>query len=156
MKDKQNTISFQLEEAETMSYQARLKKLRMKHKATQKQIAEYLGVSTSRYMTCEKGKYPFNVDEILKLAEAYNVSLNHIFNIDDTEKKETVTENPEHIYLAKLYDQVPVEKQKFIILLMKIFKDGKTMEDVLDIIKNVAPDELYEKMVLVDDGMIEE
>lgn len=56
----------------------RLRKLRKKHKLTQKQVAEYLGISESGYGYYEQGRNEPSLETLTKLAKKYNVSVAYL------------------------------------------------------------------------------
>lgn len=46
---------------------------------TQKQMADLLGISALTYKRKESGEYPFNQDEMFKIAELFNVKIDELF-----------------------------------------------------------------------------
>lgn len=48
-------------------------------KMTQKDVAEYLGISTQSYRQKEKGKRPFTQDEMFSLSKLFGLSMDTIF-----------------------------------------------------------------------------
>lgn len=60
--------------------QLRLYDLRKNYKhMTQKQVADYLGISTKAYRDKEKGIHPFNQDEMFALSKLFDLSIDTIF-----------------------------------------------------------------------------
>lgn len=65
------------------TFKIRLKELRKQNKATQKQMAEFLGVSTRAYQYYEEGnRYP-DFDGLIALADHFNVSLDYLVGRSD-------------------------------------------------------------------------
>lgn len=56
----------------------RLRKLRLKHKLTQKQVADYLGISESGYGYYEQGRNEPSLKALKLLATKYNVSVAYL------------------------------------------------------------------------------
>lgn len=82
----------------------RLKKLRMQKEKLQKDIANYLSITTSAYGYYEKGERQPNPEMLLKLAEYFNVTTDYLLGrtdipnndfIKDIDSK--ITENNLHI-----------------------------------------------------------
>lgn len=82
----------------------RLKKLRMQKEKLQKDIANYLSITTSAYGYYERGERQPNPEMLLKLAEYFNVTTDYLLGrtdipnndfIKDIDSK--ITENNLHI-----------------------------------------------------------
>ena len=63
-----------------------IRSLRIDNGYTQKQIAEYLGISQNTYSQYEIGVLNYPVDALMKLADFYNVSVDYL--LGRTNKKE--------------------------------------------------------------------
>jgi len=63
-----------------------IRNLRIDGGYTQRQIAEYLGVSQNTYSQYEIGVLNYSVDVLMKLADFYGVSVDYLLN-RTTEKK---------------------------------------------------------------------
>ncbi|UQD52341.1 XRE family transcriptional regulator [Bacillus methanolicus] len=73
------------------SLKDRLRELRKKHKLTQKDVAEILGISESAYGYYEQGRNEPSITTIKLLAKKYNVSPAYILGeTDNPDPKETV------------------------------------------------------------------
>jgi len=46
---------------------------------TQKEVADYLGITSVSYREKEKGRIPFNADEMFKLSELFGQPMDQIF-----------------------------------------------------------------------------
>lgn len=64
-------------------YLENLKELRLKNKYSQREVAEYLGISNAAYSLYELGKREPNIAIIKKLAKYYNVSPSELIGWDD-------------------------------------------------------------------------
>lgn len=53
--------------------------LRNKHNYTIAFVADYLDISAKQYRAKEKGEYPFDLDEMFKLAALYSDTIDNIF-----------------------------------------------------------------------------
>lgn len=60
--------------------------LRQDRDLKQKDIAKILNRSRSAYANLENQRYKFNVDDIIKLCEYYNVSPEYILGFTDEQK----------------------------------------------------------------------
>lgn len=61
-----------------MMYYQRLCDLREDHDLTQKEVAAVLGIDQRVYSTCETGNREIPVHHLVKLADYYNVSTDHL------------------------------------------------------------------------------
>ncbi len=66
-----------------MKFNERLRELRQQSPLMQKEIAEYLGVSTVTLRQYEQGTREPNIEKILKLALLFNVSLDDLLCLND-------------------------------------------------------------------------
>lgn len=55
-----------------------IRSLRIDNSYTQKQIAEYLGISQNTYSQYEVGVLNYPVEALMKLADFYNVSVDYL------------------------------------------------------------------------------
>ena len=56
----------------------RIKSLRKEHACTQKQVADYLGVSERKYFNYENGKTRVPSVSLIRLADYYNTSIDYL------------------------------------------------------------------------------
>lgn len=61
----------------------RLKELRKDKQLTQKQLADFLSVSGNTICSWENDKQEPSMDDLLKLSEKFEVSLDYLFGKDD-------------------------------------------------------------------------
>lgn len=64
-----------------MTYQDRIKALRIDSDKAQKEIAALLRVNQSYYSKQERGEKPFQIDQIIQLAIFYHVSADYILGL---------------------------------------------------------------------------
>lgn len=65
------------------SFSDRLKELRKSNGKTQKELAEYLGISERGYQNYEMGKREPNLEILSKLADYFNVSTDYLLGRSD-------------------------------------------------------------------------
>ena len=70
-------------------YFKRLKDLRIDNDYLQKDIAKYLGITQQYYSRYELGQFTIPIEQIIKLAKLYNVSIDYIVGL--TKKKKIKT-----------------------------------------------------------------
>lgn len=63
-----------------------IRSLRVDGGYTQKQIAEYLGVSQNTYSQYEIGVLNYSVDTLIRLADFYNVSVDYLVGRTSSKK----------------------------------------------------------------------
>ena len=64
-------------------YLRRVYDLREDHDYTQKAVAEYLGIHPNVYRRYEKGTRTFPLEQIIRLADFYNVSTDYLLGRTD-------------------------------------------------------------------------
>lgn len=69
-----------------MGYYKRIRDLREDHDLTQRQVAEYLGMSQPQYFRYEQGYRDIPTDVLLALAELYHTSTDYILGRTDDPK----------------------------------------------------------------------
>ena len=69
-----------------MNYVDKLIALRQDRDLKQEDIAKVLNRSRSSYTNLENQRYKFNVDDIIKLCEYYNVSPEYVLGFTDEQK----------------------------------------------------------------------
>ncbi len=70
-------------------YFKRLKDLRIDNDYLQKDIAKYLGITQQYYSRYELGQFTIPIEQIIKLAKLYNVSIDYIVGLSDEKKIKT-------------------------------------------------------------------
>lgn len=69
-----------------MNYFQRLRDVREDRDLSQKDVADYLGISQSDYSKYELGKHMMGIDKYIKLAKFYNISIDYLAGVVDTVK----------------------------------------------------------------------
>ena len=64
----------------------RIRNLRIDRDLTQKQIAEYLGVSQNTYSQYEIGTLNYPIDVLIALAKFYKTSVDYLLGLTDEKK----------------------------------------------------------------------
>lgn len=64
----------------------RIKELRTEQERTQINVSTILGIEQSYYSKLELGKHKISLDDMIKIAEFYNVSIDYI--VERTNKRE--------------------------------------------------------------------
>ncbi len=70
-------------------YFKRLKDLRIDNDYLQKDIAKYLGITQQYYSRYELGQFTIPIEQIIKLAKLYDVSIDYIVGLSDEKKIKT-------------------------------------------------------------------
>lgn len=92
-----------------------LKILRKKNKKTQIEVAEYIGITQSNYSKYEQEIIEPNINQLCKLAELYNISLDELVG----RKKEEIVLTEKKALLEKIEQLNEIECKK-----LNIFADG--------------------------------
>lgn len=96
----------------------RLKNLRQEKDLLQKDIANYLKISTSAYGFYEQGKRTPDPEMMKKLSEFFNVSIDYLLgNTDIRESADEILNNSENtiaLHSYYNYDELPDEARKEI------------------------------------------
>lgn len=66
-----------------MAYYRRIRDLREDHDLTQRQVAEYLGMTQPQYFRYERGYRDIPTDVLLALADYYHVSVDYLLGRTD-------------------------------------------------------------------------
>lgn len=66
-----------------MAYYKRIRDLREDHDLTQRQVAEYLGMTQPQYLRYERGYRDIPTDILLALAKLYHTSTDYILGHTD-------------------------------------------------------------------------
>ena len=69
-----------------MEYYKRVREIRLKNKATQKDFAELLGTTQQAYMRYEKGLHEMPIRRIITLCKHYNLSADYVLGLIDEPK----------------------------------------------------------------------
>ncbi len=73
------------------------KRIRIKHKLTQTQVAELLGVSRSTYTYYETGRFEPSADTFKKLVKIYSCSADDLLGTNQNKQLSVSSESPEYV-----------------------------------------------------------
>lgn len=76
-----------------MKYYKRLYDLRTDNDLTQEKVAKILNTSKQTYGRYENGQRKLSIEDLIKLAEFYNVSTDYILGLSDEKEKIVVKNN---------------------------------------------------------------
>ncbi|MCB1959324.1 MAG: helix-turn-helix transcriptional regulator [Rhodocyclaceae bacterium] len=99
------------------AFAERLKSLREARKLTQARLAELIGANPRAYNRWERGNFVPQLDTLMKIADALDVSLDELTGRVDT-VREPAVHNPKLHALLKDVDRLPDEDQQALIILM--------------------------------------
>lgn len=99
------------------AFAERLKALREERKLTQARLAELIGVNPRAYNRWERGNFVPQLDTLIKIADALNVSLDELTGRVQVAQEPTV-HNPKLHALLKDVDRLPDEDQQALVILM--------------------------------------
>ena len=66
-----------------VEYYKRIREIRIKNKATQKEFAELLGTTQQSYLKYEKGIHEMPIRRIVAICEHYNLSADYVLGLTD-------------------------------------------------------------------------
>lgn len=86
----------------------RLRELRKERGLLQQEIANYLEISRATYSFWETGRYEIDFENLKKLAEFYNVSIDYILGYEPTD-------NPQSVYhdAMEIVNKLDIKPDKF-------------------------------------------
>ncbi len=93
----------------------RIQKTRMQNKITQKQMAEYLGISMHYISKLENGKTNIELEKFMKICDFLNISIYDVLN----EKNENIIRYMDK-ELYELIIRCSLEKQRLIYHMVKL------------------------------------
>ena len=89
-----------------------LKKLRLEHNLTQKELANKINITQSNYSKYEKGILKLDAETLIKIADIFNVSLDYLCEHKFENNKILTKEEQE--FLNLFYNASDIEKAKII------------------------------------------
>lgn len=81
----------------------KLKKLRLSHGLTQKEIAEKFALSSVRYNQYENGKRTPDIELVIKFADFYNVTLDYLL---DRKEINLINKNKNNLEMQSLIEKL--------------------------------------------------
>ncbi|MED0675827.1 helix-turn-helix transcriptional regulator [Aneurinibacillus thermoaerophilus] len=139
----------------------KLRELRKKHKLTQKEVADFLGITESAYGYYEQGRNEPSLDTIRKLANKYEVSIAYLIgeSTDNSahESSHSIQVSGQNIKLSSAEFQVLQEMRKhpqfaamFHDLATAPEKKVKTLIKMWEVIKADLDEEDEQKGIIED------
>ncbi len=87
--------------------------LRKKHKISQRQFAEILGISHANFPNYESNRYKPSLEMLVKIADYFNVSLDSLVR-DEVNDASFIIQDREILELAKKMDSLPEKGKAFL------------------------------------------
>ena len=110
-----------------MAFAERLKELRKQSHLTQVELAKRLGIGQSSYADWERGKKNPTQDNLVKLAQILNVSVDYL--VGNTEDKEDRLDNIEILFRMNSKGLTEEEKKVFKKELIEFMEERKKAFD---------------------------
>ena len=108
-----------------MEFAERLKTLRKQVKLTQAQIAEKLDISQQAYASWERGVKKPTQDNLVKIAQVLNVSIDYLVSNSDKNLKEEELDNVELLFRMNSNGLTEEEKAIFKKELIEFMEERK-------------------------------
>src|SRR5690554_1492500 len=119
-----------------MDLHDKIKGIREDKNLKQIEVAEHIGVDKSAYSKIEKGLRSVTVDEIYKMAQLFNMTIDNIINFEGNYPKEVTIEDKTVIEQMQLIQQLEEEDKQTIFRLIDKMLTTKKFKDFFQ--KNVA------------------
>ncbi len=104
-------------------FSKRLKELRTEKGVVQKDVAEYLNITTSAYGFYEQGKRVPDTDILIKLSNYFDVSLDYLLGKTNIRNYLNDSETTVALHSNNEYDDLPDEAQKEISNFIAYIRD---------------------------------
>lgn len=114
-----------LKGADTYMDAFRLKELRKLKKATQDDVAKYLGISRPAYTAYEAGKREPDDETKIKLANYFGVSTDYLLGNESNNKKNDNLSNNQRLVAYSIDPDISDEEREAIIEMVKAAKKFK-------------------------------
>lgn len=108
-----------------MEFSERLKKLRKQAHLTQTEVAEKLGISQQAYASWERGIKKPTQDNLVKIAQILNVSIDYLIGTSDESVKADELDNVELIFRMNSKGLTDEEKEIFKKELIEFMEERK-------------------------------
>lgn len=108
-----------------MEFLERLKKLRKRAHLTQVDVAEKLGISQLAYASWERGVKKTTQENLVKIAQVLNVSIDHLVGNSDENQKEDGLDNVELLFRMNSNGLTEEEKIIFRKELIEFMEERK-------------------------------
>lgn len=109
-----------------------LKVLRKQKGLLQKQVAAELDIGYSNYNKLEKGYRDISLNELIKVAKFYGLSLDELVSMDEQEVIEVEIENKPKNEQLELLEELDLEDKDIIYKLINTMLTKKRMKDLIE------------------------
>ena len=113
-----------------------IKAIREEKNLKQIEVATHIGVDKSAYSKIEKGLRTLTVDELQKMAQLFNMTVDQVLNYDGKIPKEVVIEDKTTVEQMRLIQQLDDEDKQTIFRLIEKMLTNKKFKEFFQ--KNVA------------------
>lgn len=110
-----------------MEFSERLKELRKQAKLTQVELAGKLGIVQSSYADWERGKKKPTQDNLIKIAQVLNVSVDYLLDNSDADIKNDELDNVEFLFRMNSKGLTDEEKKIFKRELIQFMEERKKL-----------------------------
>jgi len=112
-----------------MSLADNIKDIREQKNLKQIEVANYIGVDKSAYSKIEKGTRSLAVEELQKMAQLFDMSIDQIINYDGSIPKEVILEDKTELEQIRLIQQLEEEDKQTIFRLVEKMLTNKKFKD---------------------------
>ena len=109
-----------------------LKQLRTKAGLLQKEVAKALEIGYSNYNKLENGDRGISLEELVKIAQFYNLTIDEIVFLKDKQAIEVQIEQKPKNEQWELLEELSAEDREIIYKLVNTMLTKKRMKDLLD------------------------
>ena len=113
-----------------------IKDIREEKNLKQIEVATHIGVDKSAYSKIEKDLRAFAVDELQKMAQIFNMTIDQVINHDGKVPKEVIIEDKTAVEQMRLIQQLDEDDKQTIFKLIDKMLTNKKFKDFFQ--KNVA------------------
>ena len=114
----------------------KIKTIREDKALKQIEVADYIGVDKSAYSKIEKGLRSVTIDELHKMSQLFNMTIDQIINFEGNYPKEVTIEDKTTIEQMQLLQQLDDDDKQTIFKLVDKMLTNKKFKDFFN--KNVA------------------
>lgn len=112
-----------------MDLHNKIKSIREDKTLKQIEVAEYIGVDKSAYSKIEKGLRSVTVDELHKMSQLFNMTIDQIIHFEGNYPKEVTIEDKNTIEQMQLLQQLDEEDKQTIFKLVDKMLTNKKFKD---------------------------
>ncbi len=112
-----------------MSLADNIKDIREEKNLKQIEVANHIGVDKSAYSKIEKGLRALTVDELQKMTQLFNLTIDQIINFDGKVPQEVVLENITAVEQMRLIQQLDEDDRQTIFKLIDKMLTNKKFKD---------------------------